>query len=168
MATINSDCHLALIHPEVNSGQPFGFLLEDSREEGPALAIQRESHKDDDGNLVDSQKFFFTVLIGDSLRNPDGTYHQECAIEMYTSLLDFLSKHSSLAIETTRGTFSGLFSAGHFATETHFPGVSLVSVQLCSEAPSFFPADLEKFIQSVWQDPEYPGSMNWSNSYWRS
>jgi hypothetical protein len=168
MATINHDCHIALIHPDVNDGQPFGFLLDDSKEEGPAVSIQRESRKDDNGNLIDSQKYFFTVLTGDNLRNPDGTRHAQGGAVMYTALLEYLSKHAQLAIETGRGTFTGLFSAGHFATETHFPEVTLISVQLCSEGVSFYPADLEKYIQSLWCEPDYAGQMTWSNSYWRA
>lgn len=168
MATINQDCNIALIHPDVNDGQPFGFLLDDSKEEGPAVSIQRETRKDDDGNPIDSARYFFTVLIGDNLRNPDGAIHTDNAAFMYTVLLEFLSKHNSLAIETGRGTFTGLFPAGHFATETHFHNVTLISVQLSSEASSFYPADLERYIQSLWCDELYSGQMSWSNSYWRA
>jgi hypothetical protein len=168
MATINQDCHIALIHPQVNGGQPFGFLLDDSREEGPAVSIQRETRKDETDRLIDSQKYFFTVLIGDGLRNPDGSIHTKNAQDMYTALLDYLSRHASLAIETARGIFTGLYCAGHYATETLFPHITLVSVQLCSEAVSFYPADLEQYIQSEWRDAAYTGPMDWSNSYWRA
>jgi hypothetical protein len=167
MATINVDCNIALIHPDVNSGQPYGFLLDDSKDEGPAVSIQREMRRDEDSKPVDTAKYFFTVLIGDGLRNPDGTPHAGSAQEMYTALLDYLSRRDALAIETGRGTFTGLYPAGHFATETHFPHIVLVSVQLCSEAASFHPADLEKYIQSLWVDDTYAGQMDWSNSYWR-
>lgn len=168
MATINQDCNIALIHPDVNDGQPFGFLLDDSKDEGPAVSIQREMRKDDGSKAFDAAKYFFTVLIGDGLKNPDGSLHGNNATEMYAMLLEYLSKRDSLALESGRGTFTGLYPAGHFATETHFAHFILVSVQLCSEAASFFPADLEKYIQSLWVDELYGGQMNWSNSYWRA
>lgn len=168
MIAINQDCSIALIHPDVNNGLPFGFLLDSSNEEGPAVSIQRESQKDENDTVSDTQKYFFTVILADDLRNPDGTIHCDSAVEMYDKLLEFLSKHSLLALMTARGTFTGLYTAGHFATETHFPDVTLVSVQLCSEATSFYPADLEKYVQSFWFEDVYTGAMSWSNSYWRA
>lgn len=168
MAAPGVDCHIALSHPLVDGGAPFGFLLDDSKDAGPAVSIQREAIKQDDGGYADNQKFFFTVLLGDRLPNPDNTNHSENAAEMYTALLRFLGQHSGLALLTPSGTFSGLYASGHYATEIHYPDVTLVTVQMSNTGSAFAPVDVTLFIQSCWVDGgTYTGSMAWSNTYWR-
>jgi hypothetical protein len=168
MTTPGVDCHIALSHPLVDGGAPFGFLLDDSKDAGPAVSIQREAIKQDDGGYADNQKFFFTVLLGDRLPNPDNTTHNESSAGMYTALLRFLGQHSGLALLTPSGTFSGLFASGHYATEIHYPDVTLVTVQMSNTGSAFAPVDVTLFIQSCWVDGgTYSGAMAWSNTYWR-
>ena len=168
MVTPGVDCNIALSHVSVNEGQPFGFLLDDSKEAGPAVSVQREAVRQDDGSYLDNQKYFFTVILADKLPNPDGTTHHEDATEMYNTLMQYLSQHDSLTLLTPTGTFSGLFASGHYATEVHYPDMTLVTVQMSSSGATFNPVDVTYFIQSEWVDEAvYAGQMNWSNTYWR-
>lgn len=168
MVTPGVDCNIALSHPQVDGGEPYGFLLDDSRDSGPAVSVQREAVSRDDGTYQDSQKYFFTVLLADRLPNPDGSPHAQTGAEMYAALMRFMAQHSSLALLTPSGTFSGLFAAGHYATEVHYPDAVLVTVQMSSTGTAFNPVDVTRFVQSVWVDAEtYTGEMTWSNSYWR-
>jgi hypothetical protein len=87
---------------------------------------------------------------------------------MYAMLMQYLSQHDNLALLTPSGTFSGLYSSGHYATEVHYPDISLVTVQMSSSGTSFDPVDVTRFVQSEWVDPDsYTGEMTWSNTYWR-
>ncbi len=168
MAQAGIDCHIALSHTLINNGAPFGFLLDDSKEAGPAVSIQREAVRQDDGSYVDQQKFFFTVVLGDRLPNPDNSIHTETGADMYAALMQFLGCHSGLALLTPSGSFSGLFASGHYATEIHYPDITLVTVQMSNTGSSFNPVDAARFIQSNWVDEvAYTGDMTWSNSYWR-
>ena len=168
MVTPGMDCNIALSHPSINNGVPCGFLLDDSKEAGPAVSIQREAVRQDDGSYLDNQKYFFTVILADKLPNPNGSTHLEDAAAMYEMLMQYLSQHSSLALLTPSGTFSGLYASGHYATEVHYPDISLVTVQMSSSGTSFDPVDVTRFIQSEWVDEAvYAGEMTWSNTYWR-
>jgi hypothetical protein len=168
MAAPGIDCHIALSHAEINGGVPYGFLLDESKDAGPAVSIQREAVKQDDGTFTDSQKYFFTVVLGDRLTNPDNSLHPQTGAEMYVALMQYLGKHSCLALLTPTASFSGLFASGHFATEIHYPDITLVTVQMNSAGSSFDPVDITLFIQSFWVDGEaYAGDMTWSNTYWR-
>jgi len=162
------NCHIALSHPQINNGLPCGFLLDDSKEDGPAVSIQREAVQQDDGSYIDNQKYFFTVILGDRLPNPDNTIHTESAVEMYAALMRYLNCHSGLALLTSSGTFSGLFASGHYATEVHYPDLTLVTVQMSNTGSAFDPVDVTRFIQSFWvDDAVYTGEMTWSTTYWR-
>jgi hypothetical protein len=168
MAAPGVNCHIALSHPEIDDGSPFGFLLDDSKEAGPAVSVQREAVRQDDGTYVDHQKFFFTVILADRLPNPDNSIHQENAAAMYAALLRYLGEHSSLALLMPNSSFSGLYAAGHYATEIHYPDITLVTVQMSSTGSAFSPVDVTRFIQSAWVDGEtYSGDMTWANTYWR-
>jgi hypothetical protein len=168
MVTPGEDCNIALSHSAINNSVPYGFLLDDSKEAGPAVSIQREAVRQDDGSYLDNQKYFFSVVLADRLPNPDGSTHLETAADMYAMLMQYLSQHDNLALLTPSGTFSGLFSSGHYATEVHYPDISLVTVQMSSSGTSFDPVDVTRFVQSEWVDPDsYTGEMTWSNTYWR-
>jgi hypothetical protein len=168
LSTPGVDCHIALSHPQINNGSPHGFLLDDSKEAGPAVSIQREAVRQDDGTFVDNQKFFFTVILGDRLPNPYNSLHQENAAGMYAALMQYLGTHSGLALLTPTGSFSGLFASGHYATEIHYPDITLVTVQMSNTGSSFDPVDVTRFIQSNWVDESvYVGEMTWDTTYWR-
>lgn len=167
-STPGVNCHIALSHAQINNGVPYGFLLDDSKEAGPAVSIQREAVKQDDGTYIDNQKFFFTVILGDRLPNPDNTIHQETAAVMYAALMHYLGWHSGLALLTPTGSFSGLFTSGHYATEIHYPDITLVTVQMSNTGHSIDPVDVTRFIQSNWVDQAvYAGDMTWATTYWR-
>ena len=55
MVTPGVDCNIALSHPSINNGAPCGFLLDDSKEAGPAVSIQREAVRQDDGSYLDNR-----------------------------------------------------------------------------------------------------------------
>jgi hypothetical protein len=168
MVTPGVDCNIALSHPSIRDGEPYGFLLDDSKEDGPAVSVQREAVRQDDGSYLDNQKYFFTILLADKLPNPDGSTHTEDAAAMYASLMQYLGQHSDLALLTPSGTFSGLYASGHYATEVHYPDVSLVTVQMGSSGTSFDPVDVTRFVLSEWVDGTvYAGEMTWANTYWR-
>jgi len=162
------DCRIALSHADVQGGEPYGFLLDDSRDTGPAVSVQRESIRQSDGSFMDSQKYFFTILLADDLPNPDGTTHTQTRVEMYSMLMRYLGQHSQISLLTPTGTFSGLFAAGHYATEVHYPDAALVTIQMSSSGTAFEPVDVTRFVLSQWVDEEtYAGEMTWANSYWR-
>jgi hypothetical protein len=168
MVIPGEDCNIALSHAAINNGVPYGFLLDESKEAGPAVSVQREAIRQDDGSFLDNQKYFFTVILADKLPNPNGGTHLENAADMYAALMQYLGRHNDLALLTPTGTFSGLFASGHYATEVHYPDLSLVTVQMSSSGTSFDPVDVTRFVQSAWVDADlYAGEMTWSNTYWR-
>lgn len=165
MADIGLDCDFVLIHPLVNDGDPFGFVLApDPTKKGPAVSIQRSI--DEDGN---TQIYLFAVvLLADNLQNPDGSEHSDSRARMYNMLLDFMEQAEDIAIGTFMGTYLGLGQVGHTATELHLVQASFISLKFANLTTYHAPIDSDLFFGSLWQ-PETPAddAFTWETSVWR-
>jgi hypothetical protein len=159
MPTLGTDCHLTLSHPSINGGAPVGFLLEAHPGSNPhTVAIQRET--DSDG--VTTVRVFFTVLAGDELLNPDGSWHASGRSAIYAALIACLAQTSAITLQTSVGTLANLGAIGHCATEAHTPDLSKITVQLSNAGSYYPPADPATFNISAWD-----GTLTWQTSYWR-
>lgn len=167
MVTPGEDCDLMLYHPNVQTGQPVGFLLDRSRLYHGSVSVYRTAYRGPDGSFVDQQVVSFTLLIGAGLVNPDASLQSGSGL--YQQLFDLLGQHSEIGLITSDGVFSGLYSSGNYAIEERSGGVMRITVQLNSDGNIFAPADRGRFEQSLWVDEDnYQGPMTWDNSYWRA
>ena len=65
---IGENCDVILIHPDVNNGDPYGFVLTpDPAKSGPSFSVQRSLGSDQEttGILI-----YFTIVLADDLKNP--------------------------------------------------------------------------------------------------
>ena len=165
MATIGTDCDIALIHPDVNDGDPYGFVLSpDASNKGSSVSIQREVDEAGDTQIY----IFFTVVLADELKNPDGSMNIANREAMYTMLLDFLAETEGLSISTVMGTWLGIGPMGHSATELHLVEGSYVSCKMTNISDYHPPIDSGLFLGSEWQ-AEVPAddAFTWDSSVWR-
>ena len=166
--TIGGNCHITLSHPNINSGDPFGFILgpatindlfsDAGRRKGPCVSVQRELQENGQINI----RIFFAVLMADNLVNPDGSTHQDSRTLMYSNIQNYLSQTAGLIITTQIGVFSAIGALGHSATEMHYGPLSVISCQLNNVGTYFPPADPAFLSLSAWS-----GTLTWANSYWR-
>lgn len=165
MPTIGIDCDLLLIHPHIDGGYPYGFVLApDPANKGSAISIQRELDEDNEVHIY----IFFTVILADQLKNPDGSMHTANRGTMYMKLLAFLAKTEDLAIGTVMGTYLGVGPLGHSATELHLIDGSYISCKLTNLGKYHPPIDSGLFFGSLWQDnPPSPDALTWDTSVWR-
>lgn len=165
MAELGTDCDLILVHPSVNSGDPYGFVLTpDSIHKSSAVSIQREIT----ALGVTSIYIFFTVILADDLKNPNGSDHTATREQMYTMLLDFLSQSSGLSVGTVLGTWLGIGPLGHSATELHMVNGSFISVKLGNVSTYHPPVSSTIFFGSEWQgSPAAADALTWETSLWR-
>lgn len=146
MFTIGKDCDVRFNHPDINSGQPYGFLFAyDPSVRGNSLSIQRVVEDD-----VITIRVYFTLLLADDLKNHDGTAHAQSRAEMYSMLLQYLKQTRSLAIDTVMGVFAGMVSTGHSATELHQPDVSHIALQFYNLSSYHPPIDSDRYFASLW------------------
>ena len=165
MHDIGVDCDFILVHPLVNDGDPYGFVLApDPSKSGPAVSVQR-SLDDSDEVLI---YLFITVLLADDLKNPDGTQHSADRDTMYSMLLDYLEQIEGLSIGTFMGTYLGIGQAGHTSTELHLVEASYISLKFTNITTYHAPIDSDLFFGSIWQ-PETPAgdAFTWETSVWR-
>lgn len=146
MFTLGKNCDVRFTHPDVNSGQPYGFLFAyDPSVRGNSLSVQR---------VVDDRvitiRVYFTLILADDLKNHDGSQHAENRGEMYARLLEYLKQLDSLAIDTVVGVFAGMVSTGHSATELHQPDVTHIALQFYNLADYHPPVDSELYFASLW------------------
>lgn len=169
-STIGVDCDIQIAHPEVNDGEPYGFIVEpQDRERGPVVRVHWEKYTNPNGTLTEVRHLWVTVMIADELLNPDGTLHRESAAEMYARLIELLTRPDRLSLVTRLGAITGLKSSGHVMEQSIYPGFMRVVCQLSSHSTAFQPVDYGYYLQSYWVDAAtYAGIMNWGNSYWRS
>ena len=165
MATIGQDCDVILVHPEVNSGVPYGFVLTPSPNETPsAVSIQREIDADGVINIY----LFFSIILADDLRNPDGSEHADSRATMYTVLLNYLSKTSGITVGTVMGSWLGIGPLGHSATEMHLPNASFISIKLYNATLYHPPVSETLFLNSLWSaSPALADALTWETSLWR-
>jgi hypothetical protein len=152
---------MTLQHATVNGGVAYGFILEhDSRRpgDGPAVSIQKEI--DSTGSVMN--RVFFSIILADSLVNPDGSIHAASRAAMYSILLNFLAQSSDLVLSCSAGVISDLRALGHVSTEMHYGNHSIVVCQFTDIGVYFPPADPVLFNASIWD-----GTLTWATSYWR-
>lgn len=146
MFTLGKNCDVRFTHPDVNSGQPYGFLFAyDPSVRGNSLSVQRVV---DDGMIT--IRVYFTLILADDLKNHDGSQHAEQRAEMYACLLEYLKQPDSLAIDTMVGVFAGMVSSGHSATELHQPDVTHIALQFYNLADYHPPVDSALYFASLW------------------
>ena len=165
MPTIGEDCDLILIHPDVNSGDPYGFVLTPSPNDTPsAVSIQREITAEGEISIY----LFFSIILADNLRNPDGSEHTDGRATMYNFLLNYLSKTSGITIGTVMGNWLGIGPLGHAATEMHLPEASFISIKLYNATTYHPPVSEELFLNSLWSaSPAEADALTWETSLWR-
>lgn len=157
---IGSDCDITLTHPQVNSGEPCGFILAyDPSVRGNSLSVQRNVDADS-GEI--SIRIFLTVILADDLKNPDCSHHSQGRSEMYARLIEYLATTDGLSINTVMGTFTGVAPTGFSATELHQPLVSHCACQFNNVSTYHPPITSAAFFESEWD-----GDLTWASSYWR-
>jgi len=163
---IGKDCDLTLCHPDVNSGDPYGFILTPDPTHGRSgVSIQREV--DPDSGLSNIY-LFFSVMVADDLISPDGTEHADSRAIMYAKLLDYLTQSSQIVVTTTLGTWLGIGTIGHSATELHLIKGSILSVKFANVTEYRPPADTDLVFGSLWQeDTPEDDALTWESSIWR-
>lgn len=159
MPAINQDCHITLMHPEINAGEPYGFLLSaENDHQPPSVTIQREVTSD--GTI--SIRVFFDVILADYLINPDGSDHAESRDEMYAMLIQYLEQTANLTLTFAGGTIANIGALGHSATERHTRDYSIVSCQCNNAGPYYGIIHTADFENSLWDS-----TLTWATSYWR-
>jgi len=165
LPTIGSDCDLVLIHPAVSDGNPTGFVLSpDAANSGSSFSVQRELDSDGYVHVF----IFFTILLADQLRQPDGSIDTTGRDAMYALLMQYLEKVDGLSIETVIGTFMGVGPLGHSATEMHLVDASYISCKFTNLDVYHPPIDSEILFGSLWQaDTPEDDALTWETSVWR-
>lgn len=154
--TLGIDSSIILTHPAVNSGAAYGFLLKDDI---PGVSIQRETSS----NGVVQIRIFFTVLLADNAKNPNGSKHTPSKAQDYARMIDYLTRPSGITLTCAIGVFSDVGAIGLCATEIHYPACSEIVVQLSNAGIYYPPADPAYYDASQWD-----GTLTWDTSYWRS
>jgi hypothetical protein len=150
----------------VNGGDPYGFILTPDPTYGRSgVSIQREIIPDTGETSI---FIFFSILLADDLSNPDGSDHTQTRAEMYAMLLDYLEQSSELCIETVLGTWLGIGTIGHSATELHLIKGSMISMKLANISDYRPPVDSDTVFYSIWQgSPLTDDALTWETSVWR-
>ena len=162
MPTPGTDCHFTLTHSAVNSGNPYGFILEtDPNDYGPSVIIQRENNADGTTNV----RVFFTVLLADDLTNPNGSQHTETKADMYSKLAAYLSKGSDVTLTLPSGVVANIGATGHSATEAHYGDLTLLTCQFLNIGEFDSPINAADFTASLWRAAA--DTLTWATSYWR-
>ena len=160
MATIGSDCHLTLRHDAVNGGAPSGFILDPLSHFPEGLAIKREVFSDEAQPM--KLWLYFDVLLADDLVNPDGSLHAESRAGMYARLIDYLAQQEGITLTFSLGAITSLGALEYAATEKHYPGYSVMRVQLTNVGRYYGVIDEAALLASRWD-----GTLTWESSYWR-
>ena len=159
MTIIGIDCNITLTHADINSGNPFGFLLVAEKPEyGPHVSIQRTV----DADGVTTIRCYFTIIAADNIINPNGKHHAETRSQMYAKIIEYLAKVDGVLLNTVNGMYTNLGASGHSATEMHYSNQSIIACMFNNAGVYFPPVDPEILNHSVWD-----GTLTWSTSYWR-
>ena len=105
---------------------------------------------------------YFNVLLSDTAINPNGKTHTEGRSEMYTKIMDYLSKTEGVLFNTVNGMYTNLGASGHAATEMHYASQSIIACMFNNAGVYFPPVDPDILALSIWD-----GTLTWSTSYWR-
>jgi hypothetical protein len=161
MLTINNKtADLFLGHPDINSGDPYPFMLwkrikpvdyELREEEGQNLSIQIEVNQDADPITMD-KAFYFTVLLKDHSFSDGDTFTEA---DQREKLYSILGAGDRIFLHTSEGTYSALESDGHVITETQFENYSLAQVRLSASNAVFLPIPNTRFSASLWLAPDW-------------
>jgi len=165
MHDIGVDCDFVLVHPLVNGGSPYGFVLApDPAKSGSTISVQRSLDDSDEVQIY----LFATVLLADDLKNPDGSEHAASRQTMYDMLLDYLEQIEDISVGTFMGNYLGLGQSGHTSTELHLVEASYISLKFANLTTYHPPIDSDLFFGSIWQ-PETPAgdAFTWDSSVWR-
>jgi hypothetical protein len=171
MPVLGHDCDLIFVHPNVDGGAAYGFLLEPdvNSRYGPLLEVRRSLDRQTDGSLLDLVRLSFRVMLGDHLRNPDGSLHLPGRDLSYKKLSALLNQKSGLQLQTRVGLFLDLAVQDIYSHEQLYPALTLVGLDLYARNILFDPADSQAYLTSYWVDREnYGGERCWGNSFWRS
>lgn len=107
---IGADCHVTLAHTDIDSGQPYGFVLAAaprSRPEG--VMIQREVFSEETAQYGAMRVWvYFNLLLADELLSPDGSAHVASRSQMYSKLMQFLDKQEGITLTCPAGTLLNL------------------------------------------------------------
>ena len=166
MPTLGADCQIILSHADINAGAPDGFMLADNT----AIATQRSAVQlTGSGTFTEQTKLFATIVCADNVFLPNGARDARSRQQVYNELVAFLSKRSGLNVTTPVGIYAGMMALAHLATESHYPGYTVVVCCFSNTNVAFPPADPALYALSSWVDETtYSGPMNWGDSYWRS
>ncbi len=167
MPTIGEDCHLILQHPDVNGGEPYGFLCpkdNSHRELGVQVTREVTSDSTDETNSITGTQLWlnFDLILADNLIDPNGQPHPKSRAADYAILTLFLAQPAGIQLTTPAGIYSNLGSLGWSADERHMPKYSIVKCGLNNVGFYFPPANPELLALSVWD-----GTLTWQTSYWR-
>ena len=157
---IGQDCHITLTHAEVNSGLPYGFLVEVS-EKGTRPGGVQITHEVDSAGTT-RLWLYFDVLLSDRSINPDGSAHAADRAADYALLLQYLGKMDGLMLDTPIGSFLNLGAVGWTADERHLPKSSIVKCQVNNIGVYWPPVDSATLELCIWD-----GTLSWGSSYWR-
>ena len=162
---IGENCDLILIHPDVNDGYPYGFVISpDPSKSGSSVSIQRSLDDDNEVQIY----LFATILLADDLQNPDGSEHTDSRNTMYTMLLSFLEQLEGISIGTVMGTYLGLGQIGHSTTELHMVQATYISLKFANITTYHPPINSDLFFGSLWQaTPPADDAFTWETSVWR-
>jgi len=162
---IGKNCEIKLQHPDVNSGDEYGFLLNKDgsiKEQGVQFKRQVVSDPVNYNVATTLMWFYFDVLCGPVASNPDGTKRAITRMTDYIMLMDFLSKTKDIQLTTTVGTFVDVGSLGWSVDERHLHDHSIIKCNLNNIGYYFPPVDPDILQLSVWD-----GTLTWATSYWR-
>ncbi len=156
---IGVDCHITLAHASIDSGVPFGFIVDQSdRLKLDGVRVNREIASDNITQLW----VYFDVILADRLLNPDGSFHADTRAQMYSKLLQYLSMSAGIDLTTPAGTLLNLGALGFTADERHSSLKTIIKVQLNNVGYYWPPVDPNLLLLSVWD-----GTLTWATSYWR-
>jgi hypothetical protein len=158
--TINDQvADIFLGHPDLNSGDPYGFLLwkrekpvdqELEEKETAALSIQIDVNQDADPISMD-KAFFLPILLKDHSYFTGKIFTEE---ETRENLYNLLGKGTRLFLQTSQGTYSGLEADGFVITETQYENYAIAQVRLSAENAVFLPVPNDRFNASKWLGPD--------------
>ncbi len=167
MATLGEDAHVILYHADISAGAGTGFLVVD----GTAIAAQRSAMEVTSNPPVytETVKLFASIVCADFQKLPNGARDTRTRAQVYAALIQYLQKRSGLTVATPVGTYTSMYCLAHLATESHYPGYSIIVCTFNSSGAAFAPASIVAYENSKWVDPAtYTGDRTWGNSVWRT